>query len=461
MTVNLNSEATPAERAPRLRSTLVTPGLMAFLTSSRLRDAPHWAYRLLQRRDPIHQSPFGFWVLSRHAEVSAALRHPGLGTDPRAIDPGLLRLGPLRRLLDRPAPSSAGPGPFLEMSEELLLFRDPPDHTRLRGLVSRAFTPRRMARMEGRIVALTDDLLAPLRERRGPFDLMAELAYPLPARVICELIGLPPEDHELIATHGRDLAVGLDPLPSADDLRRADRAVVALRDHLAELIRARRAAPTDDLLSTLVQAEADGDRLDHDELVATVVLLLIAGHETTANLIGNAVALLDRHPEQRDALRDGPELAATAVEELLRYEPPVQMNQRNAREDVELAGRTIPAGSIVILLIGAANRDPEVFTDPHRIDLARDPNPHLAFGGGAHFCLGAALGRMEGRIALPALYQALPGLRLAGPRPTHRSSFTIRGYGELPVEVGPRSAPVGARDGARPARGPARAVRSR
>ncbi|HYI60199.1 MAG TPA: cytochrome P450 [Acidimicrobiales bacterium] len=435
MESHLKSEAAPTQRAARLRAALVTPGLMAFLGSSRIRDHPHRAYRLLQRRDPIHRSPFGFWVLSRHAEVSAALRHPGLGVDPGAIDPALLRIGPLRRLLDRPAPSTVGPGAFLDMSEGLLLFRDPPDHTRLRGLVSRAFTPRQMARLEGRIAELTADLLAPLRHRRGRFDLMAELAYPLPARVICELIGLPPEDHELIATHGQDLAVGLDPLPSGDELRRADRAVAALRHHLAEPIRSRRAAPRDDLLSALVQAEADGDRLDHDELVATVVLLLIAGHETTANLIGNAVALLDRHPDQRQALRDRPELAETAVDELLRYEPPVQMTQRNALVDVELAGRTIPAGSIVILLTGAANRDPDVFPDPRRLDLARTPNPHLAFGGGAHFCLGAALARMEGRIALPALYRALPGLRVAGRRPTHRSSFVIRGYGALPVEL--------------------------
>ncbi len=433
MTLYLNADAPPRERAPRLRAALITPGLMAFLGSSRIRDTPHWAYRLLQRRDPVHQSPFGFWVLSRHLEVSAALRHPDLGVDPGRIDSSLLRLGPLRRLLDSPASNQIGRGDFLEMSGDLLLMRDPPDHTRLRGLVSRAFTPRQVTRLEGRIVALTEELLAPLRRRRRRFDLMAELAYPLPARVICELIGLPPDDHELIAAHGKDLAVGLDPLPSADQMRGADRAVVALRDHLAGPIAQRRTTPTDDLLTALVQAESGGDRLSHDELVATIVLLLIAGHETTANLIGNAVALLDGHPDQRDALRDRPELAETAVEELLRYEPPVQMTQRTALEDIELGDRVIPAGSIVILLVGAANRDPDVFPDPHRLDLGRAPNPHLSFGAGVHYCLGAALARMEGRIALPALYRALPGLRVVSPRPRHRSGFVIRGYPELPV----------------------------
>lgn len=423
-----------SERSGGLPAVLITPGLLAFLASPRMREDPNWAYRLIRRRDPVHRSPLGFWVLSRHADVKAALHHPGLGNSPAAIDSSQLRLGPLRRLLDRPAQSRSGTGEFLEVSERLLIFLDPPDHTRLRGLVSRAFTPRQMARLEGRIVALADEVLAPLASR-GRFELMADLAYPFPARVICELIGLPPEDHELIATHGKDLAVGLDPLPSAEQIARADRAVVALRDHLAGPIRERRDRPGDDLLSALVTAEADGDRLDHDELVATVILLLIAGHETTANLIGSSVALLDAHPDQRAALRDRPELAETAVEELLRLEPPVQMNQRNALEDVELAGRTIPKGSIVILLIGAANRDPEVFAEPDRLDLARTPNPHLSFSAGAHFCLGAALARMEGRIVLPALYRALPNLRLAE-RPRHRPSFTIRGYPELPVTTG-------------------------
>lgn len=421
----------PRERTGGLPSALITPGLMIFLASARMRDDPYWAYRLIRRRDPFHKSPFGFWVLSRHADVKAALHHPGLGNSPAAIDMSQLRLGPLRRLLDRPSLSSVGPGPFQQISEQLLIFLDPPDHTRLRGLVSRAFTSRQVARLQDGIVILADELIAPLRGR-GRFDLMAELAYPFPARVICELIGLPPEDHELIATYGKDLAVALDPLPSADDLRRADRAAVALRDHLAGPIEERRRAPTDDLLSALVAAEADGDRLDHDELVATVLLLLIAGHETTANLIGNAVALLDRHPDQRAALRDRPELAEMAVEELLRCEAPVQMDQRNALEDVELAGRAIPKGSIVILLIGAANRDPEVFADPDRIDLGRRTNPHLSFGAGPHFCLGAALARMEGRIVLPALYRALPELAVEG-RPRHRPSFTIRGFAELPV----------------------------
>lgn len=409
----------------------VTPPLVAFLGSARVRENPGRAFRLLQRVDPVHRSPFGFWVLSGHAEVSAALRHPRLGSDERQADGSLLRVGGLQRVLGRAEQSASDPGAFLAISHELMLFRDPPDHTRLRSLVNRAFTPRRVAALEDRIRDLSDSLLSPLRRRRR-FDLMAEYAYPLPARVICDLIGLPAEDHEEIARHGRALAGGIEPLPSATELAAADRAVVGLRAYLDGHIEARRREPTDDLLSALVTAEADGDRLDHEELVATVVLLLIAGHETTANLIGNATVVLDDHPEARAALRDDPELAATAVDELLRFDAPVQMAMRIALDDVEVGGREVPAGAMLALLLGAANHDPSVVDDPSRLDLGRHPNPHVSFGGGAHHCLGAALARLEGRIALPALL-GLPGLRVERPVPRRRSSFTIRGYPTLPV----------------------------
>jgi cytochrome P450 len=252
--------------------------------------------------------------------------------------------------------------------------------------------------------------------------------------VICELVGLPPTDHELIATHGRDLAVGLDPLPSADELVRADRAVVALREHLAEPIRSRRERPRDDLLSDLVAVADDGDRLTADELIATLVLILIAGHETTANLIGNALVALDDEPAARTALAHDPTVVESGVEELLRLDPPVQITQRFPGRDVELGGHTIRAGSFVILGLAAANRDPAVFADPDRIDLTRSPNPHLAFGAGAHHCVGAALARLEARIALPALLRAVPDARVVRPLPRRRSNLTIRGFRHLWLE---------------------------
>ncbi len=419
------------ERAGALAA---TPALVAFLGSARLREEPHRAYAALGRLGPVHRSPFGFVVVTGHAEVSAALRHPDLGSAEALADLELLRIGPLRRLLGRSDQSERGP--FLTTAADLMLFRDPPSHTRLRRLVSRAFTPRTIARLEPAVAAVCDELLAPLRRRRR-FDLMDAFAYPLPARVICALVGLPDDDHELIARHGRDLAVGLDPLPSAEELRRADAAVVALRAHLEGPIAARRARPRDDLLSDLVAVADDGDRLTPDELVATLVLILIAGHETTANLIGNAVVALDDEPAARERLAQDPGVADTAVEEMLRLDPPVQITQRFPRVPVELGGVELPAGTFVILGLAAANRDPAVFVEPDRVELSRDPNPHVAFGAGAHFCLGAALARLEGRVALPALYRALPDLRVVRPLPRRRTSLTIRGFRHLPVERRP------------------------
>lgn len=417
----------------RAAALAVTPAVVAFVASARARERPHRAYAALRRVDPVHRSPFGFWIVTGHAEASAVLRDPGFGVDEKAHDVKHLHIGPVSRLLGRSDQSERGP--FLTLASDLMLFTDPPEHTRLRRLVSRAFTPRRVALLAEAIEGLTEELLAPLAGRRR-FDAMDAFAYPLPARVICELVGLPPSDHELVATHGRDLAVGLDPLPTVDELVRADRAVVALREHLEEPIRVRRETPRDDLLSDLVAVAEDGDRLTADELVATVVLLLIAGHETTANLIGNALVALDDDPVARRRLAEDPSVVETGVEEMLRLDPPVQITQRFPGEDVELGGHAVPAGSFVIVGLGAANHDPAVFADPHRIDLTRSPNPHLSFGGGAHHCVGAALARIEARIALPALLRATADARLVRPLPRRRSSLTIRGFRHLWMERG-------------------------
>ncbi len=424
-----------SDRRVRAWDLAVTPGLLAFVSSARIRERPHRAYRLLRMAGSVHRSPFGFWAVSGHAECDAVLRDPAFGVDEAKADFGLLRIGPLQRLLGRSDAYQAGP--FLEISNDLLLFRDPPDHTRLRRLVSRAFTPGRMAQLEGRIAEITEELLDG-RRHGGPFDLAEAIAYPLPARVICELVGLPSKDAEVIARYGKELAMGLDPIPTREQFVRADRAVVALRAHLAGPIAERHGRPTDDLLSTLVTVADDGDALTADELVATVLLILVAGHETTANLLTAATVLLDGQPALRRGLAEDPAMAAPLVEELLRLEPPVQLTQRFALEPVVLGGHRIPAGSLLTLLLAAANRDPSVFADPDDLRLDRDTNPHLAFGAGAHFCLGAALARLEARIALVALARALPDLRVLRPLPRRRASLTVRGFPSLPVDPGPR-----------------------
>lgn len=417
---------------PPLRRTLVTTGLVGFIASPALRRHPYLGYRWLQRLEPMHESPLGLWVLSRHAEVSAALRHPMLGSDESKADLSLLRTGGLERVLSRGHRTAEERGPFQQMFSRLMLFRDPPDHVRLRSLVAKAFTPRRAEGLAPRIAELVDEILDRV-ESNGHIELMSELAYPLPARVICELLGVPRADEEIIVAQAPALAIGLDPSPmrTASAVAAADQAATTIADYLDGLIAARRARPTDDLLSALIGAEEEGARLDHDELVATAMLLLIAGHETTANLIGNGMLALLRHPDELERLRRDPDLDRSAVEELLRFDSPVQMVQRIALDDVEIGGGVIPKGHIVVLCTGAANRDPSVFAGPDQLDLSRHPNPHLAFGGGPHFCIGAPLARIEARLVLGPLVRRFPALHFAGRAEHWRPSFTIRGLREL------------------------------
>lgn len=319
---------------------------------------------------------------------------------------------------------------------KLMLFRDPPDHTRLRSLVNKAFTPRSVSRLEDRIEEIVDRQLDGLAGS-GQGEFMSSFAYPVPALVICELMGLPPGDHSLIARLAPALAARLDPSPMRTPavLAEADRAAAELSDYLAAVIARRREDPGEDLLSRLVTAEEDDNRLAHDELVSMVILLLIAGHETTANLLGNGlVALLDR-PEQWNRFCRDQELDRTAVDELMRFDGPIQMTERIALDDVEVGAASIPKGSLVVLCLAAANRDPAVFDQPHSLDLARDPNPHLGFGGGAHFCIGAPLARLEARIALRAMARRLPKVKISATKLDWRPSFTIRGLRELPLAL--------------------------
>ena len=379
---------------------------------------PYPTYHRLRREDPVHLSPLGFWVLTRYEDVVSILR------DGRAAKEAIQEVVAAKLGIQASARTALS-----------MLDRDPPDHTRLRALVSKAFTPRVVERLRPHIQEIVDGLLDGV-ECRGTMDLIEEFAYPLPVIVICEMLGVPIADHERFKGWGLDIARGLDTImlpPDSDVGKRSMASRRALADYFRDLIKERRAAPRADLLSGLIAAEEAGDKLNEEELLATCILLLVAGHETTVNLIGNGTLALLRNPDQLARLRANPGLIGTAVEELLRYDGPVQRTARIPSEDVVVAGRTIGKGEMVMPFIGAADRDPSQFPDPDRLDIGRTDNRHIAFGWGIHFCLGAPLARAEGQIAINTLVQRLPKLALATDRPEHRESLTLRGLKSLPV----------------------------
>jgi cytochrome P450 len=378
---------------------------------------PYPTYHRLRTEDPVHWSPLGFWVLTRYDDVVAVLRDQRFAKEPMiaavaarfGISPGTIGLS--------------------------MLDRDPPDHTRLRGLVSKAFTPRVVERLRPHIQEIVDGLLARV-EGKGGMDLIEEFAYPIPVMVICELLGVPVEDQERFKTWSLDLARGLDSIMLPVDSEVALRSGIArqgLTEYFRNLIAKRRAEPRNDLLSALIAAEEAGDKLTEHELLASSILLLVAGHETTVNLIGNGTLALLRHPDQLRRLRENPGLIGSAIEELLRYDGPVQRTARMPSTEVTIGGRTIKSDEMVMPFIGAADRDPAQFPDPDRLDIARADNRHVAFGMGIHFCLGAPLARVEGQIAINTLVQRLPKLALATEQPEHRQSLTLRGLKALSV----------------------------
>jgi pimeloyl-[acyl-carrier protein] synthase len=379
---------------------------------------PYPTYHRLRDEDPVHHSPLDFWVLTRYDDVATVLR------DPRFIKEPLVSMVAARFGVSVP------PGVGLSM-----LDRDPPDHTRLRSLVSKAFTPRVVEGLRPRIQTIVDDLIT-RAEAVGTMELIEEFAYPIPVNVICEMLGVPVEDHERFKGWSLDIARGLDSVwlpPESEIPKRSGAARHAIGDYMRGLIAERRASPRGDLLSALISAEEAGDKLSEDELIATCILLLIAGHETTVNLIGNGTLALLRHPEELRRLRETPGLITSAVEEVLRYDGPVQRTARITSTEVTIGGRTIPKGEMVMPFIGAADRDPSQFPDPDRLDLGRTDNRHIAFGWGIHFCLGAPLARVEGQIAIDTLVRRLPRLALVDAEPEYRQSLTLRGLKALPV----------------------------
>jgi pimeloyl-[acyl-carrier protein] synthase len=378
---------------------------------------PYPYYRRMRDQDPVHwNGSIRTWFLTRHADVSELLRDDRFSSDrtrgERYVEPPPGR--------GRPARS--------------MLVVDPPDHTRLRNLVNKAFTPRMVERLRPRIESITADLVDRLASE-SEVDLISRFAYPLPVIVIAEMLGVPVQDRAQFQEWSAVVVRGLDPFVDPETQEAIFDAREALAGYLRGIIVQRRREPADDLITAMIAARETGDLLSEGELVAMCNLLLVAGHETTVNLIGGGVLALLRNPDQLERLRRRPELARTAVEELLRYTPPVQWTGRVAVVELEIDGRRVAPRQSVIGILAAANRDPEVFDDPDRLDVGRDPNPHVSFGRGIHFCLGSPLARLEAQVALPMLVERFPDLRLAG-TPEPRPTWNLRGLASLPVALG-------------------------
>lgn len=380
---------------------------------------PYPLYRKLRERDPIHRSIFANQVVvSRYADVDRILRnHRTFGSD----------FGGLT--------SSEGSIATRKKLKSSMLTLDPPDHTRLRALVNRAFTPRQVAKMEEYIRVTAHALLDKVASARE-FDLMKSFAVPLPTTVIARMIGVPERDLARFKEWSDHLARALEPLLSPDEEEAVYQADQELAAYFTGIIEQRRLEPRDDLVSRLVEAEEQGDRLTADETRVMLRLLLVAGNETTTNLIGNGVRALLRHPGQLALLRERPDLLPSAVEELLRYDAPVQLDARAARRDVDLGDVAVKEGTLVTLLIGSANHDPDRFSEPGKLDITRSGQPNISFGRGIHHCLGAPLARLEGRIALEVLLERFDRLDFGTRPPKYRPNIVLRGLEHLDVRVG-------------------------
>ncbi|MFN8584599.1 MAG: cytochrome P450 [Dehalococcoidia bacterium] len=385
---------------------------------------PYPAYASLRASEPVHFSPtLQAWIVTSFADCERVLREP----ETFANNP-LLATSPMARQFQQQRREF----PLGEVPT--VLNSDAPVHTRLRGIVSRAFTPRVIEGMRERIEEITSELLdaAPVGE---PWDLVEGLALPLPVIVIAELLGVPASDRELFkrwSTAIADTATNVFSTP--ESVESTKRASADLIEYLGRVVEERRRSPREDVITALVQAEDEGSHLTRDELLAFTVVLLIAGHETTINLIGNGTLALLDEPEQARLLHEHPELIGEAVEEFLRFDSPVQGLVRVATRDVEVGGRAVHRGDALIVMIGAANRDPAHFVEPDRLDVRREDKRHLAFGLGPHFCLGAPLARLEAQVAFRALLTRFASLELAAPA-ERGGTFVLRGLRTLPVRV--------------------------
>jgi cytochrome P450 len=380
------------------------------LRDADVRQNPYPFYSMLRQRDPVlWDTERGHWVLTRHRDVMAVLRDRNLSCE--------------RRL------TGQVDGWGLDGLSRQMLSMDPPDHTRVRNLFRKAFRPRTVDRLRPRIAELTDELLDEARDR-GEMDVVADFALPLPVRVICELLGIPRRDHDLLRHWSLSFGYLLDDVET-----NMDQAVTTVADflsYLAELVEHRRTRPGEDLISDLVQVQQNGDQLTDEELTVNLVLLLAAGHVTTAHMLSNGTLALLRHPDQWHLLHTERDIIPAAVMELLRYDAPVQLSNRYATTDFTIAGRRIQRGDVLAIMLGAANRDPDVFDDPDQLDLRRSTASQLAFGHGIHACIGMALARAEGEIAFAQLADRFPGLHMIdGLPPVYDPSITFRALTSL------------------------------
>ena len=411
---------TPAPTRPAF--TYQTDEYTAVMTTPEFRNDPYPLWARLRSEDPVHRDPMGMWTLTRFADVDTVLH------DHARFSSAAERFHSRRRLHQR-----AGREALVdETLAQSMLQNDPPDHTRLRRLVNKAFTPRQVEALRPRIERIVDDLLTRVAADRR-MDLISDFAGPLPVTVISELLGVPLADQDRIRDWSRrmlDHATFAE--PTAEMLDEIDETVAALLDYLKDLIALRRREPDEGLIAGLIAVRDTGDeRLSEDELLSTCLLLLIAGHETTINLIGNGTLALLHAPDQLRLLREDPGLVRHAVEELLRYDSPVQMTARAVTQDTEIGGVRVSAGDEVLAVLGAANRDPARFSEPDKLDVTRADVRHLSFGTGIHFCLGAPLARIEGEVAFRELVSRFPDLSLTDEPPVWRPGNVLRGLDRL------------------------------
>ena len=409
---------------PTTDTALDVDGLLAeiFLTPEGKSD-PYPRYAEIREHSPVFRSAMGFVVVGRYEDCQWVLRDARFGKGemgPIWEDYGLTEAQWGERFSD------------MERRTRSMLGLDPPDHTRLRRLVAKAFTPKTVENLRPDIVRLTDEILSRFR---GEVDVISELALPLPMAVIGEMLGIPASDRVELRPHVRAAAATLELNPPLETMEAAAKASKVIAEHLEGLIASRRSKPTDDLLSELVHVEEQGDQLSHSELISTVMLLFGAGFETTTNLIGNGLLALLDHPDELQRLRDDRSLMKTAVEELLRWDSPVQVDGRTVLEDVDAHGTRVAAGENVVTLLGAANRDPRVFPDPERFDVGRVGQAPMSFGAGIHYCLGAALARAEGAVVFDRLLDRFPviGPAWGDERPGYRDTIVLHGLESLPV----------------------------
>jgi cytochrome P450 len=397
---------------------------------------PEWAtnpfplYADLRQRAPVHRNALGFWIFARHADCLALLRDRRTSADDAYID--------RERLSAEFRSGSIADDPEAAAVRDMrpFLFRDPPDHTRLRGLVSKAFTPKVVESLRARTQQIVDELLDAAFEA-DRVDLLESFAYPLPVRIICDMLGVPVADQDGFKSWSTSLARGLDPdfLLTDEAIKDRDDAVMQFARYFFELLAERRRSLGDDLLSRLVEVEDDGGVLSEGELLSTCILLLVAGHETTVNLISGGTLALLHHPDQLERFRIDPAVNRSGVEEMLRYVSPVQLTGRAVIEDIEIAGVTLRPGDFAMLLIASGNHDADQFPDPERFDVGRTPNNHLGFGFGIHHCLGAPLARMETQVALTSLVRRAPDLAVTVDEPTYKTNVVLRGMESLPVAM--------------------------